>query len=185
MGKLRNRGFTLVEILVVIGIIVLLASLSYAGIMSAMEYAKRCACISNLRQIGLAALTYAQENDANMFPWAGEDATAVDHLNILIESNAMLTPELFVCPASKGKVPAKEDENGRFILTEKNCTIRCSKVPLSPGDYPKKILLADAHMRGNGDDSFGGHKGGICVYRIGGSCEFVKVKKLPDGWVKP
>jgi len=163
MGKMRNRGFTLVEILVVIGIIVLLASLSYAGIMSAMESAKRAACISNLRQIGFAAFAYAQDNGTNMFPWAGEDATAIDHLNILVEFNGRLTPELFVCPASRGIAPAKEDKNRRFVLTEKNCTLTWSKIPLSPDDHPKEILFADAHMRGNGDDSRGGHKGGICA----------------------
>ncbi len=55
----RSRGFTLVELLVVISIIALLASLLLPGLARAREYAYFTTCKSNLRQISIGFLTYA------------------------------------------------------------------------------------------------------------------------------
>lgn len=68
-----NRGFTLVEILVVLGIIVLIASVLFPVLGRARENGRRTACASNMRQLGLAFMQYV-EDAAGRLPIAYDGA---------------------------------------------------------------------------------------------------------------
>ena len=69
----RKQGFTLIELLVVIAIIAILAAILFPVFARAREKARASSCLSNMKQIGLAVLQYAQDYDENFPAWATWD----------------------------------------------------------------------------------------------------------------
>jgi len=65
----RGRGFTLIELLVVVAIISILAAMLLPVLAGAKARARRSQCVSNLRQMGVAAQIYSGDN-ADVFPFA-------------------------------------------------------------------------------------------------------------------
>jgi len=71
-----RRGFTLIELLVVIAIIALLMAILMPTLKRAREQGQRAVCLSNVRQLGLAWILYADDNDDKLVsseaggPWA-------------------------------------------------------------------------------------------------------------------
>jgi len=62
-----GHGFTLIELLVVIAIIAILAALLLPVLARSKEQGRRANCLSNLRQIGVACSTYADDNQSVLF----------------------------------------------------------------------------------------------------------------------
>jgi len=71
--KLSNgAGFTLIELLVVVAIIALLMAILIPALQTAREQGKRAVCLSNLRQLTLAWIIYADENEGKICTaWVG------------------------------------------------------------------------------------------------------------------
>lgn len=69
-----RRGFTLVELLVVVSIIGLLISLVLPAVQSARESSRRAQCTDNLKQIGLALHAYQASNHTFPLNWGKPQA---------------------------------------------------------------------------------------------------------------
>jgi prepilin-type N-terminal cleavage/methylation domain-containing protein len=71
----RGRGFTLVELLVVIGIIALLVAILMPALSRARDQSNRAKCMSNVRQLLIATQMYCSENKGGL-PWSTWDNPA-------------------------------------------------------------------------------------------------------------
>jgi prepilin-type processing-associated H-X9-DG protein len=70
----RRAAFTLVELLVVIGLIALLISILLPALSKARQHAQTVACLSNLHQIGLASTMYGAQNRGSTVPGYGDNS---------------------------------------------------------------------------------------------------------------
>jgi prepilin-type N-terminal cleavage/methylation domain-containing protein/prepilin-type processing-associated H-X9-DG protein len=66
MQRNVRKGFTLIELLVVIAIIAILAAILFPVFAQAREAARKASCLSNMKQMGTAAMMYAQDYDENL-----------------------------------------------------------------------------------------------------------------------
>lgn len=74
----HRRAFTLVELLVVIGIIVLLVALLLPALNRAREHARTVQCMSQLRQISFGVYSYASDNGGLLPAWSAVHNWPVD-----------------------------------------------------------------------------------------------------------
>src|SRR5215210_7849524 len=104
-GWRRNKpGFTLIELLVVIAIVAILAAILFPAFSRARENARRTACISNMRQIGLGLLQYTQDyDDRNTRHYYGSSSGASDAITNYKWMDALYpyvrSEGLFNCPS--------------------------------------------------------------------------------------
>jgi prepilin-type N-terminal cleavage/methylation domain-containing protein/prepilin-type processing-associated H-X9-DG protein len=111
----RRQGFTLIELLVVIAIIAILASILFPVFARARENARRASCQSNLKQLALGWMMYAQDYDGKLcyFPYDGDESPSVMGKVLPYVKST----QLFICPSS-GLKPSSDPTMASRYATE-------------------------------------------------------------------
>ena len=113
MRKLgRSTGITLIELIVVVGLISLLMTLALAGIQAARESARTTQCANNLRQLGLALNAY--ESTHQMFPAGNAEDGTGPHFALLPQLD--LQSLMAWCEERVAKKPVEEQQSYRVKL---------------------------------------------------------------------
>ena len=141
---LNRRGFSIVELLVVVGIIAVLIAILIPTVARARANALRASCLSNLRQTHAMLLVYSTANrDAvpigyrrtkqfNSMIWSNTASRFV-LFGILYEAGLLDTPDTFYCPA---------ENNPRFMLATPE-----NPWPPGPDGDPTKAVQAGYGFR--------------------------------------
>jgi prepilin-type N-terminal cleavage/methylation domain-containing protein/prepilin-type processing-associated H-X9-DG protein len=105
MISTRRRGFTLVEMLVVISIVVILAAILFPVFSQAREAARQTTCLSDLRQMSLAISMYVQDQDA--YPMAAYVVGGEERRWHVVVQPYIKNTAVFVCPSSGWRFDAR------------------------------------------------------------------------------
>jgi len=177
---LGKSGFTLIELLVVIAIIAILAAILFPVFARAQERARSTACLSNLRQLAIAALEYAHDWDGGLpflggaesggsNNWSGQPGSAGHPVRV---EDGTLWPyikarEIYLCPSDKGVFPGPGEyappsgpyPKGFPLSYSMNYRLKQGKVPYNIDDPEIKradrmLLFIHEWRRNINDGSF-------------------------------
>ena len=103
----KRDAFTLIELLVVIAIIAILAAILFPVFARARENARRTSCLSNMKQIGLGALQYAQDYDEKWMTGLHDGAESFFPSGVPVTWDLELQPylkstQVLTCPSDPG-----------------------------------------------------------------------------------
>jgi prepilin-type N-terminal cleavage/methylation domain-containing protein/prepilin-type processing-associated H-X9-DG protein len=158
--SLGARGFTLIELLVVIACLGILAALVLSGVARANARSSKINCVNNLKQIGVAFLTWSLDN-STQYPMQvsvtnGGTMELVDsgvvYRHFQVMSNELSTPKILVCPYDSARstsstfastIPAGSANSTPFT-NDANVSYFVG-VDVSPG-FPSMFLTGDGNV---------------------------------------
>jgi len=115
MKKLRTKGFTLVEIMIVVAIIGILITIAVPGFLRARENARGRACQENLAKIDGSKEQYALENNLS-------NGSACDMSNLVLANRTGYMRSTPACPSGGSYTVA-------VIGTDPSCSIGTTNAP--------------------------------------------------------
>ncbi len=175
LKKLKANSFTLVELLVVISIIGLLAGLAVPAIQGGLDKAKQQVDVSNIRQCGIVAFSYANDNEGNYNGTNTNAVTSTAFFTNLVSLGVLNSTKIL---AGNGYTAALTTNNilvnniawgynsGLTASDDGNLPLFISKNVGTSIQSFSNITISAATV--------GWKSKGIVVFRIGNNAEFIK-----------
>ena len=193
-NPIRRRGFTLVELLVVIVIIASLAALSAPMIMGQVKKAAKAEAISNSKQIGLAMFQF--ENDYGTYPDAetqktldtdfadadvkGDSSGSNGYFRQLMQAGIAPSEEMFYAKAAGTKKPDGNIKGANAMAAKEVGFgyITNAGVGMSTSGNPSRVIVATPLSDAGGFEFDAGPFDGVAVLlKIDQSASALKITK--------
>jgi len=199
-----RRGFTLIELLVVIAIIAILAAILFPVFSKAREKARQTSCLSNMKQIALAADMYTTDYD-ECYPISvyTPGTVVITFYHALMPY--MKNNQIFQCPSEKDRITMAELQgilpiplapglssvgfNGNYAIFEdgpNNVLTGANHAVISQSELPRP---AETFIMGDGEIELqpnlfnspvvGAHNDGFNAAFADGHAKFVKATEYP------
>lgn len=141
---IKQNHFTLIELLVVIAIIAILAAMLFPALSSVKGKAQETACSNNLKQLGVAAITYAHDNQ-DYFPivWAkydGQNETWVNRVYPYISGGKELKGYTVGLNIHEAAFRCPSTIAGKGKLTNTTPSYAMNTHLCSPSSYPEHLV---------------------------------------------
>ena len=198
---MKKKQFTLIEMLVVIAIISVLATMIGTAIVSMKEKGNKTTCLSNLKNLHAAIMQY-QQNNNNSLPFV--DASTVttsggkheDLLYLIRRTEAGDDPNLYKCPSATNTVVGSSKPRNELAETRADSDFAAKNN--SYAYFMGKVdgnavgitmnnasgIVADGWAGGSSIDDVGddgwNHKGAGNWFTMGGSGKQAEQDKWPD-----
>ncbi len=149
MSERHRRGFTLIELLVVIAIIAILAAILFPVFAKAREKARQSTCASNLKQMSLGVLQYAQDYD-EMYPMTRFEGPTIVYWYSTATTKGLIDPyiknsQVFVDPSKQVGPPAYGFNRRCMGLWVSNSTDNTPCAMAAVEYVSQKIMLGDSY----------------------------------------
>lgn len=170
--KLKANSFTLVELLVVISIIGLLAGLAVPAIQGGLDKAKQQVDVANIRQCGLIAFGYANDNEGNFNGTNPAFTSTAYFTNLvglgLLNNTKVMAGNGYTAASSTSSITANN------IAWSYNNPLTTSDDGMLPLFLSKNAGTTVSSNISVASATTGWKSKGIVVYRVGQSAEFLR-----------
>jgi prepilin-type processing-associated H-X9-DG protein len=174
----RRSAFSLVELLVVIGLIAVLIGLLLPALQKARESANRTKCLANLRTLAQAMVMYVQNNKGWLPnqnpPNTVNDLAMTTEALVNLNRDYIRAPQVFHCPSDRDPAPETLDNSDYALPNSTRTSYDFYSVWWLPEFGPKIVKVKDAPVVWDLDGGYNllrlqnhGVKGGNVAYTDG------------------